>query len=213
MSQIFASGGRSIGASSVFPMSIQGSFPLGLIDLLAIQGSFKSLLQHQSSKASILWCSAFFLAQLSHPYMTTGNAQSVVAVRLSLFEICLEGTDLSSTRWSEGAMEPSAQWLKVQVTWGSPRPHLQPPTQAGPLCKKDWLHLTPSFHEGQAGKRKLWQHSSHLCLRPLVTGTRKPLPGSAPGQPRLLCARQQVAATPHRPALCCSTDRCAKFPP
>ena len=41
------------------------------LDLLAVQGTLKSLLQHHSSKASILWCSAFFLVQLSHPYMTT----------------------------------------------------------------------------------------------------------------------------------------------
>ena len=43
------------------------------MDLLAVQGTLKSLLQHHSSKASILWCSAFFRVQLSHPYMTTGK--------------------------------------------------------------------------------------------------------------------------------------------
>ena len=43
------------------------------LDLLAIQGTLKSLLQHHSSKASILQCSAFFIVQLSHPYMTTGK--------------------------------------------------------------------------------------------------------------------------------------------
>ena len=43
------------------------------LDLLAVQGTLKSLLQHHSSKASILWCSAFFTVQLSHPYMTTGQ--------------------------------------------------------------------------------------------------------------------------------------------
>ena len=46
----------------------------GLFDLLAVQGTLKSLLQHHSSKTSILWCSAFFMVQLSHPYMTTGKA-------------------------------------------------------------------------------------------------------------------------------------------
>ena len=45
----------------------------GLLDLLAVQGTLKSLLQNHSSKASILWCSAFFMVQLSHPYMTTGR--------------------------------------------------------------------------------------------------------------------------------------------
>ena len=43
------------------------------LDLLAVQGTLKSLLQHHSSKASILQCSAFFIAQLSHPFMTTGE--------------------------------------------------------------------------------------------------------------------------------------------
>ena len=43
------------------------------LDLLAIQGTLKSLLQHHSSKASILWCSAFFMVQLSYQYMTTGK--------------------------------------------------------------------------------------------------------------------------------------------
>ena len=43
------------------------------LDVLAVQGTLKSLLQHHSSKASILWCSAFFIVQLSHPYMTTGK--------------------------------------------------------------------------------------------------------------------------------------------
>ena len=49
------------------------SFRMDWLDLLAIQGTLKSLLQHHSSKASILWCSAFFTIQLSHPYMTTGK--------------------------------------------------------------------------------------------------------------------------------------------
>ena len=45
-----------------------------MVGLLTVQGTLKSLLQHHSSKAPILWCSAFFLVQLSHPYMTTGKA-------------------------------------------------------------------------------------------------------------------------------------------
>ena len=74
MSQFFASGGQSIGVSaSVLPMNIQGGFSLRMdwLDLLAVQGTLKSLLQNHSSKASILWCSAFFIVQLSHPYMTS----------------------------------------------------------------------------------------------------------------------------------------------
>ena len=75
-SQLFTSGGQSIGASasaSVLPMNIQDSFPLDWLDLLVVQGTFKSLLQHHSSKASIVRRSAFFTVQLSHPYMTTGK--------------------------------------------------------------------------------------------------------------------------------------------
>ena len=49
------------------------SFRIDWFDLLAVQGTLKSLLQHHSSKSSILWCSAFFTVQLSHPYMTTGK--------------------------------------------------------------------------------------------------------------------------------------------
>ena len=74
MSQLFASGGQSIGVSasaSVLPMNIQVSFRMNWFDLLAVQGTLKSLLHHHISKASILQCSAFFTVQLSHPYMTT----------------------------------------------------------------------------------------------------------------------------------------------
>ena len=49
------------------------SFRMDWLDLLAVQGTLKSLLQYHTSKASILWCSAFFIVQLSHPYMTTGK--------------------------------------------------------------------------------------------------------------------------------------------
>ena len=77
MSQLFSSGGQSIGVSastSVLPKH-PGliSFRMDWLDLLAVQGTLKSLLQHHSSKASILWCSAFFIVQLSHFYMTTGK--------------------------------------------------------------------------------------------------------------------------------------------
>ena len=52
-------------------------FRMDWFDLLAIQGTLKSLLEHHSSKASILWCSAFFIVQLSHPYMTTGKTMAL----------------------------------------------------------------------------------------------------------------------------------------
>ena len=53
-------------------------FRMDWLDLLAAQGTLKSLLQHHSSKASILLCSAFFMAQLSHPYMTTGKTIALI---------------------------------------------------------------------------------------------------------------------------------------
>ena len=53
------------------------TFRMDRLDFLAVQGTLKSLLQHHSSKASILWCSAFFMVQLSHPYMTTGKTTAL----------------------------------------------------------------------------------------------------------------------------------------
>ena len=77
MSQFFASGGQSIGAStsSLVLSEYSGliSFRMDWFDLLSVQGTLKSLLQHHSSKASILWPSAFFMVQLSKPYTTTGK--------------------------------------------------------------------------------------------------------------------------------------------
>ena len=64
----------SISPSNEHPRLI--FFRMDWLDLLAVQGTLKSLLQHHSSKASILWCSAFFIVQLSHPYMTTGKNHS-----------------------------------------------------------------------------------------------------------------------------------------
>ena len=77
MSQLFAWGGQSIGFSfSISPSNEQPgliSFRIYWLDLLTVQGTLKSLLQHHSSKVSILWRSAFFTVQLSQPYMTTGK--------------------------------------------------------------------------------------------------------------------------------------------
>ena len=68
----------SISPSKEIPGLI--SFGMDWLDLLAVQGALKSLLQHHSSKASILWCSAFFTVQLSHPYMATGKAIALTFV-------------------------------------------------------------------------------------------------------------------------------------
>ena len=77
MSQLFALGGQSIGMSASTTDLLMNSgftsFRIDWLDLLTVQGTLKSLLQHHKSKASILQHSAFFLVQLSHPYMTTGK--------------------------------------------------------------------------------------------------------------------------------------------
>ena len=81
MSQFFTTGGQSIGASASASSEYSASneysgltsFKMDWFDLFAVQRTLKSLLQHHSSKASILWRSAFFMVQLSHPYMTTGK--------------------------------------------------------------------------------------------------------------------------------------------
>ena len=73
-----------------FSFNIKGhpgliSFRMDWLDLLAVQGTLKSLLQHDSTKASILQCSAFFIVQLSHPYMTTGK--TIALTRQTFVEV------------------------------------------------------------------------------------------------------------------------------
>ena len=107
MSGFFVSGGQSIEtSSSVLLMNIQDwfSFRIGWFDLLTVQGTLKSLLQHHRSKASILWHSAFFMVQFSHPYMTTGKTialtrQTFVGKVMSLLDLtkpaCIPSSALS----------------------------------------------------------------------------------------------------------------------
>ena len=101
MSQFFTSGGQSIGVSasaSVLLMNIQDWFPLGWTGWISLlsKGLSKSLLQHHSSEASILWHSVFFIVQLSHLYMTTGKTialtrQTFVDKVMSPLFICCVG--------------------------------------------------------------------------------------------------------------------------
>ena len=91
----------SISPSNEHPGLI--SFRINWLDLLAVQGTLKSLLQHHSSKASILQCSPFFIVQLSHPYMTTGKTIALtrwtfVDKVMSLFLIYCRG-------WSERSFQ------------------------------------------------------------------------------------------------------------
>ena len=76
----------SLSPSNEYSGSI--SFRIDWLDLLAVKGTLKSLLQHHSSKASILWCSAFLIIQLSHPYMTTGKTIALT-VQTLLAKRCL----------------------------------------------------------------------------------------------------------------------------
>ena len=100
MSQLFASGDQSFGvpaSASVLPMNTGLiSFRMDWLDLLAVQWTLESLLQHHSSKASILQVSAFFIVSLSNPYMTTGKTialtrQTFVGYGMSLLLICCLG--------------------------------------------------------------------------------------------------------------------------
>ena len=82
MSQFFASGAQSIGASTSVSSPYNEysgliSFRFDWLNLLAVHGTLKSLLQHHSSKASILRHSVFFMVQLLHPYMTTGKTKAL----------------------------------------------------------------------------------------------------------------------------------------
>ena len=117
MSQFFTSGSQSIKSLS-FSISPSNeysgliSFRMDRFDLLAVQGTLKSLLQHPSSKASILQHSAFFIVQLSHPYMTTGktialmlsNRQSPTQssnIGLKEMNLYLGNPDLNCSNWRE----------------------------------------------------------------------------------------------------------------
>ena len=76
----------SISPSNEHPGLI--SFRMDWLDLLAVQGTLKSLLQYHSPKASLLWCSTFFRVQLSHPYMTTGKTKALTRSLLTKWCLC-----------------------------------------------------------------------------------------------------------------------------
>ena len=104
ISQLIASGGQSIGVSASISPSNEHtrllSFRMDWLDRLAVQGTLKSLFQHHSSKVSILRHSAFFIVQLSHPYMTTGKTRSrIVWVWLTYRGLTLLLELASKPRW------------------------------------------------------------------------------------------------------------------
>ena len=139
MSQLFPSGGQKIGASA----SASGlvSFRIDWLDLLAVQGTVKSLLQHHSSKASVLQCSVFFMVQFSHPYMTTrksialtvwtfvGKVMSLVFNMLSRFVIAfLPGSKSLLISWlqssSVGGEDFSSDYWNCPFSPGAPTSRL-----------------------------------------------------------------------------------------
>ena len=93
------------------------SFRMDWLDLPAVQGTLKSLIQHHGSKASILLRSAFFIVQLSHPYMTTGNYLQT----LSLVSTDLRTKNIGLQRWWNTILKFQRkawwiQWLSISVT-------------------------------------------------------------------------------------------------
>ena len=122
MSQLFASDGESIGVSastSVLPMNTQDliSFRIDWLDLLAVQGTLKSLLQHHSSRASVLQYSAFLMVQLSHLYTSTGKTmaltrQTFVGKVMSLYFKMLSRLVITFLPMSKHLLIP---WLQVTI--------------------------------------------------------------------------------------------------
>ena len=106
-------------------------FRIDSLDLLAVQGTLKSLFQHHGSKASVLWCSAFLIVQLSHPYMTTGKT---IALTRETFV-----GKVTSLLFSILSLFSSVQFSH-SVTSDSLRPHEQ--QHARPLCPSP----TPGVH-------------------------------------------------------------------
>jgi len=97
MSQFFASSGQRIGVCfSISPFNEYSgliSFRIGWFDLLAVQGTLKSLLHYHSSKALVFQHSTFFIVQLSHPYMTTVKIKSIPFLKKDFFEINFNFSD------------------------------------------------------------------------------------------------------------------------
>ena len=130
VSQLFASGETpkywsfsfNISPSNEHPGLI--SFRMDWLDLLAVQGTLKSLLQHHSSKASIPWHSAFFTVQLSHPYMTTGKTIALTRWTFVGKVMSLLFNTLSRLV-TEKAMAPHSSTLAWRIQWAEERGGLQ----------------------------------------------------------------------------------------
>ena len=132
------------------------------MDLLAVQGTLKSLLQHHSSKESIIWHSAFFIVQLSHPCMTTGKTVALTRwtfvgkVMSLLFNIL------------EKAMAPHSSTLAWKIPWAEEPGRLQ---SMGSLRVGHNCDFTFTFHF-RALEKEMATHSSVLAWR--IPGTGEP---------------------------------------
>ena len=100
------------------------SFRMDLLDLLVVQGTLKSLLQHHSSKASILRCSAFFIVQLSHPYMTTGKT---IALTRRTFVGKVMSLLFNTLSWLVITFLPRSKRLLISWLQSPPEVILEPP--------------------------------------------------------------------------------------
>ena len=116
MSQLFAWGGQSFSFSIIPSKEIPGliSFRMDWLDLLAVQGTLNSLLQHHSSKASILLCSAFYIVQLSHPYTTTGKTKNFVGKVMSMLFNMLSSLVITFLPRSKHLL---ISWLRSSLQW------------------------------------------------------------------------------------------------
>ena len=123
----------SISPSSEYPGLI--SFRMDWLDLFSAQGTFKSLLQHHSSKASVLQCSAFFMVQLSHPYMTSGKTIALTGWTFVRQVMSLLFNMLSRFVISKWLMAQMIKHLSaIQETW------VQSLGQKDPLEKEMAIH-------------------------------------------------------------------------
>ena len=150
MSQFFTSGGPSNEYLGLI------FFRMDWLDLLAVQGTLKSLLQHHSSKASILQCSAFFVVQLSHPYMTTGK--TIVLTRWTFVDKVMS---LLFNMPSSLVINflPRSKHLLISHTRNSSHPLNQYQFLSWNLCKYKEYHL-PSEQRFESSEPLLHLESS-----------------------------------------------------
>ena len=121
MSWLFTLGDQSIGASAISPSNEKSgliSFMIDLFDLLAVQGTLKSLLQYHSSKASVLQCSAFFMVRLSDPYITTEKT-----IALTIWTFVSKVMSLLFNMLSRFVIAFLSRGKRLLISWPQSPPH------------------------------------------------------------------------------------------